>query len=268
MIMLKSYVFDLDQNILYTKTPIYLLIKQPGGSRQEEPIPNAEYEKRLQDKENAKFHEDIEYSCREFRWYGKLIRDVFEVIDNGGPSWNKFKTATIECSPTDIVSDRGNALKEFREIHKKIIYEVLNAGEREEMIYNMRNHLSDRMSNPDTLIDIYLNNNLYIPCNNPEFVKIQGWWNKTSAEKKALAFEKCITKTIDTYTSYYGEQFMKNRHISIWFSDDNKKYTDSMQTYITSELIKKFPEIKFALYDTSDPKNIRKQIFGNSKYWL
>gem|GEM_PF-3079475 len=51
----------------------------------------------------------------------------------------------------------------------------MNAGEREEMIYNMRNHLSDRMSNPDTLIDIYLNNNLYIPCNNPEFVKIQGW---------------------------------------------------------------------------------------------
>ena len=65
--MLKSYVFDLDQNILHTKTPIYLLIKQPGGSRQEEPVPNTEYEKRLQDKENAKFHEDIEYSCREFR---------------------------------------------------------------------------------------------------------------------------------------------------------------------------------------------------------
>lgn len=65
--MLKSYVFDLDQNILNTKTPIYLLIKQADGSRKEEAIPNAEFETKLQDKEHVKFHEDAQYSLRDFR---------------------------------------------------------------------------------------------------------------------------------------------------------------------------------------------------------
>lgn len=65
--MLKSYVFDLDQNILHTKTPIYLLVKQPDGSRKEEAVPNADFEKRLEDKENVRFHDDIEHSMRNFR---------------------------------------------------------------------------------------------------------------------------------------------------------------------------------------------------------
>ena len=55
-------------------------------------------------------------------------------------------------------------------MHKKIIYEVLNEGQREEMIYHMRQHLDDRIKNPETLITIYLNNNLYIPCTDPELV--------------------------------------------------------------------------------------------------
>lgn len=78
--MLKSYVFDLDQNILHTKTPIYLLAKQLDGSRKEEAIPNAEFEKKLEDKEHYKFHDDIEHSMREFRGTGKLIRDIKEAI--------------------------------------------------------------------------------------------------------------------------------------------------------------------------------------------
>jgi len=80
--MLKSYVFDLDQNILNTKTPIHLLVHQADGSRKEEAIPNADFETRLQDKEHVKYHENSEISFREFRGYGKLIKDVFEAIDN------------------------------------------------------------------------------------------------------------------------------------------------------------------------------------------
>jgi hypothetical protein len=65
--MLKSYVFDLDQNIINTTTPIYLLVKQADGTWQEEAIPNAEFETRLQDKEQVKFHDNPEHSLRDFR---------------------------------------------------------------------------------------------------------------------------------------------------------------------------------------------------------
>lgn len=65
--MLKSYVFDLDQNIVHTKTPIYLLVQQPDGSRKEEAVPNGDFEKKLADKEHVKFHDDINNSMRNFR---------------------------------------------------------------------------------------------------------------------------------------------------------------------------------------------------------
>lgn len=58
-------------------------------------------------------------------------------------------------------------------MHKKIIYEVLNKEQREEMTYNMGNHLGDHTKKTDNLIDIYLNNNLYIPCTDPELVKMR-----------------------------------------------------------------------------------------------
>ena len=125
----KSYVFDLDQNILHTKTAIYLLVKQPDTTRKEEAIPNAEFETRLQDKENVKLHEDVEYSLRDFHGYDILIADAFDAIYHNayGPSRGKFTTATIEAVPTHISTARANPREAFREMHRQIIYEILNA---------------------------------------------------------------------------------------------------------------------------------------------
>ncbi len=63
--MLKSYVFDLDQNILHTKTPIHFLVKQADGSWKEEAIPNVDFEKRLADPDHYKLYEDADHSLRE-----------------------------------------------------------------------------------------------------------------------------------------------------------------------------------------------------------
>lgn len=52
--MLKSYAFDLEGNILCTKIPIYVMVKQPDNTRKEEAVPNAEFDKKLQDKENVR----------------------------------------------------------------------------------------------------------------------------------------------------------------------------------------------------------------------
>ena len=257
----KSYVFDLDQNILHTKTPIYLLIKQPDGTRKEEPVPNSEFETRLQDKEHVKFHKDVNHSLRDFMWYDKLIEDVFAAITDKayGPSWEKFITATIEAVPTHIITARSNPREAFRAMHKKIIYEILNQWQRDELILNMKQHLHNHISNPAELIDIYLNNNLYIPCANPELVRSLKWWQKTGEEKKGLAFEKCSKQTIDTYTNYYGKEFMKHKNISIWFSDDSTKNIDAVTQKIIEKLIKKNPHISFMLYNTQEPTIIRKE---------
>jgi len=91
-------------------------------------------------------------------------------------------------------------MEEFREMHKKIIYEVLNKSEREEMVYNMVNHTRYTVKKHETLIEQYLNNNLYIPCADPDTINKFRRGKKSSYEKKAAGFEKCIKQTIATYT--------------------------------------------------------------------
>ena len=173
----KSSVLDLDQNIVHTKTPIYLLIRQPDGTREEEAVPNAEFETRLQDKDNVKFHDDPEYSLRDFHGYDKLIADVFEALYTGavGPSLQPFTTATIEATPTHIITARSSPREAFRAMHKQFIYDILDQGQREELIYHMVQHLHGRTKSAEKIIDIYLNNNLYLPCANPQLVKELGW---------------------------------------------------------------------------------------------
>lgn len=171
--MLKSYVFDLDQNILHTKTPIHLLVKQPDGSRKEEAVPNAEFEQKLQDKDHYRFHDNIEHSMREFRGTGKLIRDVSDAIADKafGPSWQEFKRSTIDAAPTHIITARGNPMEEFRKMHSFIIHEVLTQSERQEMANNMANNSQYNEHQVNKLIKQYLDNNIYIPCSNPELIE-------------------------------------------------------------------------------------------------
>lgn len=259
--MLKSYVFDLDQNIVHTKNPIYLLVKQPDGSRKEEAVPNADFEKKLQDKENVKYHDDIEHSMRECRGAGKLIKHVFDAIDEKAfwPSRDKFKTATIEASPVHIITARGNPMEDFREMHKKIIYEVLSKSEREQMAYNMANHTRYTPRQYQVLIEQYLKNNLYIPCADPETIKQFRRWQKSSHDKKAAAFEKTIRQSIRTYEWYYGKPFMKNRHITVGFSDDSKKNVEAITNLIIQKLAEKYPNILFYIYNTEEPKLVRKE---------
>lgn len=261
--MLKSYAFDLDQNIFYTKTPIHLLVKQPNGSRKEEPVPNADFEKKLQDKENVKLHDDIEVSMRDFRWYGKLIQDVFDVVYDEKWRWpirNEFKKATIDADPTHIITARGNPVSDFLDMHKKIIYEVFTQAEKEEMAINMSNKSKHMPYQFDRLVSEYLKNNLYIPCSNPDLIKKLHRENISWYQRKALAFEKCIKKTIHNFAKYYGASFMKHKKISIWFSDDSKKNIDAIKDYINETLKFNYPEIVFYLYNTEDPSTITKEI--------
>ena len=79
--MLKAYAFDLVGNIIHTKTPLYVLVKQSDGSRKEEAVPNGEFDKKLQDKENVK-RQTPELCFRECRGTGKLIQQVFDAIED------------------------------------------------------------------------------------------------------------------------------------------------------------------------------------------
>lgn len=263
---LKSYAFDLDQNILHTPTEIYLQVKQPDGSWKEETIPNSLYEEYTKDPTTYKrIDDDIEKSLVNFRKKGELIKDIYKALDEKryGPARNDFKKATIDASPIGIITARWNPIEDIKEMHKIVIHEVLEDRELEELVDNMRNHLWDQKKRKDKVISTYIWNNLYIWCATKTIIDEHKREKKGWREKKALAFELFVKKVIDTYSTYYGKKNLEHRKISVGFSDDSKGNVQSVKEYIIKELIKKYPNIKFAIYDTNHPTIIRKETINN-----
>lgn len=151
-------------------------------------------------------------------------------------------------------------MEEFKKMHMSIIYEVLTQAEREEMAFNMANNSKHEPNQIHRLVKEYLSNNIYIPCSNPELIKKFNREDISSAEKKGIAFEQCIKKNLRTFARYHGASFMKNKYMSIGFSDDSKKNVDAIRDIINQKLKEKYPKMIFYLYDTADPSEIKKEI--------
>lgn len=254
---LKSYAFDLDQNIFATTTEVYLKVRQPDGSWKTETIPNSLYDKYTKDPTSYKrISDDIEKSLVNFRKEGELIKDIYKVLDEKrfGPARDSFKKATIDAAPIGIITARGNPIEDIKEMHKIVIYEVLKIEELEELIDNMRNHLWDQKKRKNKAITAYIDNNLYIWCATKTIIEKYKWQDKDWREKKALAFELFVEKVIETYNKYYGKGILENRKLSIGFSDDSGKNTEAVRLHIIKELIKKHPTITFAIYTNATIK--------------
>ncbi len=105
-----------------------------------------------------------------------------------------------------------------------------------------------------------MTNNLYIPCANPELIQQLQRHAFSPYQKKALGFEQCIQQSRNTFSSYYGHNFIKNRLMSIGFSDDGEKNINAIKQIIQETLIEKYPQVIFYLYHTKDPTHIKKTI--------
>jgi hypothetical protein len=60
------------------------------------------------------------------------------------------------------------------------------------------------------------------------------------------------------FGKYYWEKFINNPIFSMWFSDDNLQNSQSMINFIKSDLLSKYPNVKFVVYDTNDITNVKK----------
>lgn len=263
--MLKAYAFDIDSNILFTDTKIILEKRWENGIRERIEATQDQYGECMKDREHYRYINNIEeQSMQNFRWPGKIKKILFDAIekDNFWPSRNKFIQAHKKASPIGIITARGHPLHEFVDTHKAIIYEILDDYERDELVYSMRQRLwFAAPKRKDSLINAFLKNNFYGPCADEQFLKsINMSFANPTSEKKKAAFEKFLQHIKRIFTHYYGEEFVRQRKLSVGFSDDLKINILGMQNHIINELMHKFPEIKFCLYDTSDPKNISKHI--------
>ncbi len=263
---LKAYALDVDANLLFTDSKILLEKKDEHWVWKLTEVSQSEFDIFVKDKENYRFvNGNFEDSVINFRWKWRFQKDIFDAIEKGNfwPSWNAFIEANVNANPISIITARWHPIQDLKATHKAILYDVLSVYQLDELIENMRNNLwIDAFKRREKIVNSFLENNYYCPCNDKSFLKKIGKDIKEPMhDKKTWAFEKFVQHVISIFTTYYGKEFVNQRKISVWFSDDSKSNIDTMEAFIIAELIKKYPNIKYFLYDTQNPHKVRKTSF-------
>ncbi|PIT99788.1 MAG: hypothetical protein COT74_08360 [Bdellovibrionales bacterium CG10_big_fil_rev_8_21_14_0_10_45_34] len=256
------YFFDLDDNVIFLATSIYLFHKKTGS---EVAVTTQEYAAISKDVSERGPWKDYELrldsevgSFRRFRDLG-FTKETFSESDvknlNGlaeehfivdlahamglpdfhwkGPSWNCFYHATFNARPVSLITARGH--------HP----EVLKAGFREMV---NRRHLHREPN----YVDIF-------PVNHPSTRNMLG-----DPEKKwsvARLKQEAIYKSVETAI----ERFGNNPHHRFGMSDDSPEnlelITESMR-----ELKRRYPLMSFFVIDTHQERFIKREVFaGGSK---
>ncbi|MFA7298464.1 MAG: hypothetical protein WC010_02345 [Candidatus Absconditabacterales bacterium] len=255
--MLKSYAFDVDYNLIFTNDTIILDKKGSDNNRSPVEVSQKDYEEFIKDKINYRhFNDSIEQSMVNFRGADRYEKTIFDAINQGkfGPSWEKFVEANRYASPMAFITARGHHAEDLKETHRKIIYDVLTSGHREDLIYSMKERLGNYKLSDDVVIDTYLNDNYYAPCSNETFLEtINKNVSDSMPARKNAAFEQFVIHTKQVFEKYYGTNFMSTRKIRVGFSDDTYKNIEGLHNFIYTKntgMMRRYPEILFRLYNT------------------
>lgn len=265
---LKYYIFDWDDNILRMPTRIHLLRRTESGEWEPHTVSTAVFALVRNDTENYRPPEgDWEKAFVEFRDFGPseesgFLRDTEEalrpVIDGSitpPPSFDQFRQTLVEGRLFAIVTARGHHPQSIRCGVRYFIDHVLSGDEKRRMISSLRGYLHffeqrEDERTDDEMIEYYLDSNQYHPVTSPQFKQRM----QASGNAQDPGFAKQIA--IRDFVSHIVGMIRNagiNRPISIGFSDDDAGNVAAVEDYIGRELAREFPDVSFAVYDTSDP---------------
>lgn len=266
---LRVYKFDWDDNILNLPTkikmykgnkPIYVSTSEFADLRN-----NSEYEVR-------------DDAFNEFRDYGErgenaFIEDTKKAIENNkqAPSFKKFKEALKYGNYFAIITARGHAPDTLKRGVRVFINMALTPDEKIVFKKNLKKLYGDLPFNE--LVEKYLNEQRYYPVSSPEFQKQFG--SMVGAEKPELAkqiasrdfidYIESVAKSLDVKDIRIKNPKSKGElEISVGFSDDDKKNVKAMSEFMKS-LKKEKPDMRFVIYDTSNPNDVKKTVIERIK---
>lgn len=268
---LKYYIFDWDDNILHMPTRIHLERKQQDGTWVPHSVSTALFTLVRNDHENYRPPNGnwdeafVEFRDQANASESKFLTDTrasLRKIKTGaiapGPSFEKMRETLREGRIFAIVTARGHDPETLKQAARMFIDVVLTDKEREMMMSNLRGYryYFDRIKNFGTdeeELNYYLSLNKYHAVTNPHF---QEWMEAkggphSSENAKQFAIRDFVEHVIHIMERTGAESL--KRPISVGFSDDDPKNVEAVTNYIRQELSKRFPEIKYCIYDTSDP---------------
>lgn len=268
----KYYIFDWDDNILRMPTCIYLDKLQPDGTWAPHKVSTSVYSVVRQDTAHYRLaNNSRDDAFREFqdsrppdvntflRDTRAAIRKVVSGEEAPCPSFSTFRKTLVEGRLFAIVTARGHSAETLRHAVEIFIDEALTADDRETMMSNLRGyrHCYDGISDFGTdaeELDYYLSLNRYHAVTSPDF---NNWLEHKLSQKvnpeqrKQFAIGDFVEHVIRIVArSMEGKGSWKP--ISVGFSDDDPGNIALVQKYISDALAKRFPDVTFCVYDTSD----------------
>jgi hypothetical protein len=263
------YMFDWDDNILHMPTKIYLEKKTEDGW-QSHPVSTNQFALIRQDTLHYRpvngswddaFAEFYDVGQRGERAFIEDTIAALEPMVSGsapaGPSFRRFRKALVEGRLFAIITARAHSSANIRAAVQYFIDTVLDEGERTEMIVNLRSFNRyfghDEASRSDEqILDQYLSLNKYRGVTSPEFMEAIGADVESGAESPARAKQLAIREFVNHVLALVGDR-RSDRPISVGFSDDDAHNVGTVIRFIEEELAHEFPDIRFVVYDTSDP---------------
>ena len=269
----KYYIFDWDDNILKMPTRIHLEKLMPDGTWVPHPVSTSVYSVVRQDTEHYRLaHNDRNVAFQEFQDSGPAnvntflrdtraaIRKVLSGEEPPCPSFTTFRKTLVEGRLFAIVTARGHSAATLRLGVECFIDEVLTPEERETMMANLRGYSFcfdgvTQFDDDKAELDHYLSLNRYHAVTSAEF---NDWLEEKLHKqvhpemRKQFAISDFVEHAIRIveHSARTGGAW---RPVSVGFSDDDHGNIELVQKYIMDALSKRFPDVKFCIYDTSDP---------------
>ncbi|MDF3128889.1 hypothetical protein P0Y35_06755 [Kiritimatiellaeota bacterium B1221] len=265
----KYYIFDWDNNILHMPTRIHLEKKTQSGSWEPIAVSTSFYALVRNDFENYRPPDgDWENAFREFRDFAHeeescFLRDTRAALDpviageqKPGPSFRQFRRALIEGRLFAIVTARGHQSETIREGVKYFISHVLTGEEQRTMMANLRGYRAAYEKGEGYLTDeevmrLYLDLNQYHAVTSPDFRA------KMGADQPGVDIqEEAKQFAIKDFMQHVFRIMRRSgvvKPISVGFSDDDPRNVRAVVDFIEQELHREFPQVKFVVYDTSEP---------------
>lgn len=248
----RAYSFDWDDNILMMPTQIHLEKRVMDEWIPVDASTSEFAELRHQIGKGFRFlNDDADDAFADFRDYDAFQRDTRDAIKRKsfGPSFDKFKEALLYGNDFSIITARGNSPKALKDGVRLLIDLTFSEDEKRTMEDNLKG----------TSIDEYLSLQDYHPVSSEEFAKEFG--SESGAENpeiaKTIALENFVrrvvkaAKQIEDHPEYNG--------LSVGFSDDDLGNVKKAEEFIEAELKKTYPNVRFLVYDTSDPSDTKKK---------
>jgi len=266
----KYYIFDWDNNILHMPTHIHLEHKTASGNWEPLAVSTSFYSVVRNDREHYRPPEgDWELAFREFRDFAnepesKFLKHTKQALapiicgeQEGGPSFRQFRQALLEGRLFAIVTARGHQSGTIRAGVEYFIHNVLTPPEFREMMRNLRGYRAvyeqdDSWLTDEEVLSAYLDLNRYHAVTSPEFRA----WMGVNAPGVDIQEEAKQFAIMDFMRHVFRivRRSGVDKPISVGFSDDDPRNVRAVERFIAGELHREFPQVKFVVYDTSDPE--------------